>query len=368
MNVKAVIQNQWFIYGLVIFAALVMAFTGNASAESMVGLAAVGAIGKASDFQIYDEQFFGGMIEVIEQNADAFNAQSNGALMIVPERVLGNYEKESFFKLVSGLVSRRDTTSVAAATDLALTQGEHVSVKLNRKIGPVAQTLDAFRKIGMDSETASFVIGQQIGQAVAVNYITMMLEALNAAITNVAALNYDATGQSTPTLTHTHLVSGLALFGDNASKVVCWAMHSKPWFDLMKQSLADKIFEVAGVTIYSGTVATFGRPVIVTDSDALHDPNGSATDTYNILGLVPGAGVIKESEERNIVSDIVTGLENLVIRLQGEYAFNLGLKGYAWDVTNGGANPSDAAIATGTNWDKVATDNKSTAGFRIKTQ
>lgn len=325
------------------------------------------AIGKASDFVIYDEQFFGGMIEVIEQNADAFNASSNGCLMIVPERVIGNYEKESFFKLVGSLISRRDTTSVSAATDLALTQGEHVSVKLNRKIGPVAQTLDAFRKLGMDSETASFVLGQQVGQAVAVNYINTMLEALNAAITNVgSAINFDNTAVGSGTLTHTALVEGMAKFGDNASKITCWVMHSKPWFDLMKQSIADKIFEVAGVTIYAGTVATFGRPTLVTDSDALFDDNGSATDTYNILGLVPGAGVIKESEERQIVSDIITGLENLVIRLQGEYAYNLGLKGYTWDVTNGGANPSDAAVATGTNWDKVATDNKSTAGIKVK--
>lgn len=325
-------------------------------------------IGKASDFQIYDDQFFGGMIEVIETNANLFNERSNGAMIIVASSVLGHYEKESFFKLISSLITRRDTTSVSAATDLAMTQGEHASVKLNRKIGPVAQTLDAFRKIGMDPQEASFVLGAQVGQAVAMNYVDTMLAALNAAITTNSAMNYDATGQSTKTLTHTYLVEGMSKMGDAAANVVCWAMHSKPYFDLMKQAIADKIFEVAGVTIYSGTVATFGRPVIVTDSLSLWADNGSLTDTYNVLGLVPGAAIIKESEERSIVSQVVTGLENLVVRLQGEYAFNLGLKGYTWDVTNGGANPADATIATGSNWDKVATDNKSTAGVRVKVQ
>jgi len=31
----------------------------------------------------------------------------------------------------------------------------------------------------------------------------------------------------------------------------------------------------------------------------------------------------------------------------------MGILGYAWDISNGGRSPSDAAVATGTNWDKV---------------
>lgn len=324
------------------------------------------AIGKASDFIIYEEQFFGGMSEVIEQQANAFNAASGGAMVLVPQRLVGNYEKESFMKLISGLISRRDATSVATISDTPLTQGEHISVKLNRKIGPVAQTLDAFRKLGTDNSEISFVLGQQMGQAVAVDYLNTTTSALAAAITALTTMNYDATGQSTPTLTHTHLVSGLAKFGDAASQVVCWVMHSKPYFDLMKQAIADKIFEVAGVTIYSGTVATFNRPVLVTDSPAL--VTSGSPDTYSILGLVPGAAVVKESETREVESQIITGLENLVIRIQGEYAYNLGLKGFTWDTAAGGVNPTAGAIGTGTNWDKVVTDDKSTAGIRVKTQ
>jgi hypothetical protein len=66
------------------------------------------------------------------------------------------------------------------------------------------------------------------------------------------------------------------------------------------------------------------------------------------------------------VMDLVSGLEQISYRLQGEYAYNLGLKGYTWDIANGGANPSAAALATGTNWDQVATDDKDTAGVILK--
>jgi hypothetical protein len=106
----------------------------------------------------------------------------------------------------------------------------------------------------------------------------------------------------------------------------------------------------------------------VTDSEALHDANGSLTDTYNVLGLVQGAGLVKESEPDNVAFELVTGLDNLVYRYQGEYAFNVGVKGFQWDVTNGGVNPTDSDLSTATNWDKVATSYKDCAGIRIKVE
>lgn len=325
------------------------------------------AIGKASDFVVYPEQFFGGVVEELQQNADGFNAASSGCIRLVTSMKQGHYENESFFKQLTSLVSRRDITSVSAATDTPLTQGEMIRVKLNRKIGPVAQTLDAFRKISLDPQEMSFILGQQTGKAIALDYLNTALKALDAATAGVAALCFDASGQTSPddaNLNHTNLVRSMAKFGDASNRITAWVMHSKPFFDLMENSIADKIFQVANVTIYNGTVATFGRPVIVTDSSSLVTTT-SASTKYHIHGLTENAVVVEESEERQIASDLITGLENLVMRIQGEYAFNLGVKGFAWDTTNGASNPTDSAIGTSSNWDKVASDNKNLAGVRL---
>lgn len=325
------------------------------------------AIGQASDFVVYPEQFFGGVIETLEQNSEGFNAAASNTIRLIPAMKQGHYENESFIKALTSLVTRRDTTSVAAATDTALTQGEMVRVKLNRKIGPVAQTLDAFRKISMDPQEMSFILGQQTGKAIALDYLNCALNALDAALSGQAGVNYDAsgnTGDNRATLDHTNLVRGMAKFGDASNKLVAWVMHSKPFFDMMENTITDKIFEVASVTVFRGTIATFGRPVIVTDSPSLITATSVSTK-YHTLGLVEDACRVEESEERQIVSDIITGLENLVMRVQGEYAFNLGLKGFAWDTTNGAANPTDAAVGTASNWDKVVQDNKAIAGIRI---
>jgi hypothetical protein len=324
------------------------------------------SIGKQSDFVIYQPQFYGGLIEALEQNADAFNGSSQNAIRLVPSRKTGEFEKESFFKAISSsLITRRDLTSVSGVTDQKLEQGEIVRVKVNRKIGPVAQTLNSFEKIGEDPQTFSYILGKQTGERLAIDYINVGLAALVGAIGNVAALVYDGTGDTPATMNHLKFVRGMRKFGDKAERIRAWVMHSTQWFDLMENAIADKLFEVAGVTIYAGTTATFNRPTIVLDSPSLINTTPTP-DAYYVLGLTENACVIEESEQRNIVSQVVTGLEQLVIRIQGEYAFNIGLKGYSWDVTNGGSNPTDTALATGSNWDQWVADVKATAGVMMK--
>lgn len=64
-----------------------------------------------------------------------------------------------------------------------------------------------------------------------------------------------------------------------------------------------------------------------------------------ILGLTASGVVVQRSEEETISAQMVTGLEQLVMRIQGEHAFNAGCKGFKRDVTDGGANPTDTAWA-----------------------
>jgi hypothetical protein len=78
--------------------------------------------------------------------------------------------------------------------------------------------------------------------------------------------------------------------------------------------------------------------------------------------------VVKESEEETITSQMVTGLEQLVMLIQGEYAFNVGCKGFKWDVTLRAAKPTDAALGSTTDWDKAMAEDKNLAGVRIVVQ
>lgn len=321
------------------------------------------AIGKASDFKIYQDEFYGGQYEAVAQNLALFNGASAGAVTLSMREHRGDYSKESFLKEITNLISRRDTTSTDAVTDLSMTQDEFISVKLNRRVGPVAQTLDAWKKISSDEREMSFKLGRMTSERKMANMVNTAVLAAETAIAGQASLVH--TIAASATVTHGEMVKGLAKMGDASQSIVAWVMHSKPFHDLMGQAIADKITNVADAAIYQGTVATLGRPVIVIDAPALYDANGSATDTYNTLGLVAGAVRVEESEGETYLFEPVTGLANLVYRFQGEFAYTVGVKGFKWDIASGAANPDDTAVGTTTNWDKVVTSDKHLAGVRI---
>lgn len=325
------------------------------------------AIGKTSDFKIYQEEFFGGMTEKLQQNAQGIAEASRGAIVIKAHEHRGDYEKESFIKSLSALVSRQDITSTSSVTDTALTQDDEIRVKVHRKIGPVAQADKAFKMISEDPQVLSFILGQQQAQAVAEDMLNTGLAAAAAALANTAALTNDVTSATVKTTTHQTLLDTLRKFGDASERVVAWVLHSTQWFDLGFQSISDQLPGIADGVITGYKVQGFGRPFLVTDSSSLI-VTGDTPDSYYVLGLAADGLKMLQSEEMAILSEKVSGLEQIVTRYQGEYAYTVGVKGFQWDITNGGANPALATIATGSNWDKVRTSTKDCAGVILKCQ
>lgn len=324
-------------------------------------------IGTKNDMKIYDPRIRGGFVEVLLQNLQAFNAASRGSIRLVSARKPGNFEYESFFQNINGLIRRRDPNSTAAIADKKMTQGEFVSVKLNGGIGPVTMTMDSFRKMGIELNDGAMRLtaGQMAARGVVADYLNSGLRGVVGALNNTAAAKVTiGTGITTVGLT-----DGLAKFGDAANGIVAWVMHSKPYYDLVKHQMTEKITGISDFNIATAQPVTLNRPVLVTDSDALlvKDGGGNVTD-YLTLGLVQDAVQVEDTESEMILFDPVTGLENLAYRMQGEYAFNLGVKGYAWDVANGGENPTDTALVTAGNWDPVLTDIKGRAGVIIQTK
>lgn len=319
--------------------------------------------GRLPEGLIYPELVHGGMVETLVQNTDAFNAASGGAIRLVNARRRGDFAQESFIKNVSGLVNRRGVAGSPenpAVSSNPVPMGEKVTVKVNRRVGPIDQTLDSFRKLGenADLEILSRKIGVQIAKAIQVNQLEAGLTSVVAGITNVAALLNAPSPESA--ISTSRLVDGLALFGDQGARIKIWVMHSKVYYDLVKDQISANIDGISNFNVANAAPVTLNRPVLVTDSASL--VNGGV---YTTLGLTEDAVVLEDSEEESMMGDLITGKDNLVVRLQGEFAYNIGLKGCAWDVANGGVNPDDTAIGTGTNWDSVMDDNKDLPGIAL---
>lgn len=331
------------------------------------------AVGRLPEGLIYPELVHSGLVETLTQNTDAFNAASANAIRLVTQLRQGDFHQESFFKNVSGLVNRRIVNASpanAAVTASAVPGSELVSVKVNRRIGPVDQTLDSFKKMGQnpDFEVLSFLLGEQIAKAMQVEQLDTGLRAVVAAIVAQASLLTNGEASPPTTLDTLDLVNGLAKFGDAADRVSMWVMHSKVYYDLVKDQITRNIDGLSNFNVASATPVTLNRPVLITDSSALvSQVDSPLRNQYTTLGLVQNAVVLEDSEAPTFHNEIVTGQQNLVTRLQGEFAYNVSCKGFAYDVTNGGVNPDDTAIGTGTNWDSVMDSVKDLAGVAIQT-
>jgi hypothetical protein len=323
------------------------------------------AIGLASGMKVQDSFVLAGYTETLAQAVELFNAASNGTLLYETMESVGHFSRETFFKSIGSLIQRRDITSTSALTDTALAMDENVMVKVNRIIGPIANTLDSLRKLGKDERDFSYNLGIQIAKAQVADALNTVVLAAGSVLVGQTALVNDYTAVGAGTLTHTALIGGLAKLGDRADAIKAWVMHSKAYFDLMANALADKVYEVASGVVYQATPGSLNRPVIVTDSPSLvitGSPN-----TYLTLGLTEGAGQVLISEPPIVTNQVITGQANLIQRLQGEYAYQLGVKGFAWDVTAGN-NPTNAALGTAANWLVKATDLKDAAGVVVKTK
>lgn len=325
----------------------------------------------ASNFKVYQEYLKTRAAETLQQQADVFNAAVNNALIMRTIEKPGDYEYESFFKDIASLVTRRDTTSTSAATKLSMIQDEFIRVKLNRKIGPVDQSRDSFRKIFARYSEMEFsgILGGQIAVAQQLDMLNSGLLAARASLVNVSSGALLYTVPLSGTATTAAMVSALAKLGDRADRIVAWVMHSKPYYDLVKEQIAAKIDGVANFNVQTGTPVTLNRPVIVTDSASLVVTSGSpAVTDYYTLGLTANGVLCEVTETSDIVIDDVTGGENILTRLQGEFAYNVGVKGFKYDVANGAANPNATALGTGSNWDKAASDDKALAGVVLKSR
>lgn len=326
------------------------------------------AIGTASNVVIRPNFFEAGFIEGVGQNINVFNAASQDALTFAQREAEGDFDKTRFFDRISGLVSYRDDTSTSSVSSKQLSQSDHIAVKTKRRIGPVENTMDSLRSIGADEEEFSFLLGQQAGEDASQDYLDTLILSLVAALANTSANYVDDSGAAGNTLNHSRLNDLLAAFGDARGSIEALVMHSKAFNDLVGNNISSSGDQTEFATIYNNAPGSFQRPVIVTDSEELVNTDGvtTGTDSYYTLGLQSGAADVAESDELMMWDEIITGQDNVTVRMQGESAVTLDLLGYTWDETNGGRNPNDSALGTGTNWDTDHSQKKDRAGVVLE--
>lgn len=312
--------------------------------------------------KVFNEFIMPATIETLAQMVDKFNASSGGAIRLTTDGFTGDFLQESFWAGIHSAQRRVDryaTNGAVAATDL--TQLQHNSVKVAGGFGPVRFEPSQLTWLEKPTAEGVEVISRNLAEAMMQDQLNTAIAALVAAIEARADATYDASDESpSQAVTYGAMNKAHALFGDHSGNLIASVMRGQTFHRLIGQNLAnvERLFVSTNVRV----VDILGKLIVVTDAPALYEDVSGGPDLEKVLSLAESAALVHDGGD--IISNIETsnGKERIETTLQVDYTFGLGLKGYAWDVQNGGKSPTDAELATGSNWDKVATSIKHTAG------
>ena len=310
--------------------------------------------------KVFNDFMYTTVNETVAQQVNLFNTATRGGIILKSARNVGDFAEDIFYTAFTTPVRRRDIYATGAVAAQAIGQATATKVKIAGAAGPFAFDPSQFTWIQKNPEEAAVVIGEQVSKAILQDYLNSALRAANAAFG--ANNSFDG---SAGTMDLTDLNNGARLLGDKAQDLACWVMHSKPYFDLLGAAITNSntLFTFGTIQVVTDGM---GRPLVITDSPSLY--LDAATDLYYTLGFVPGGAIVEDNGDFFANTETTNGDENINRTWQAEFTYNLGLKGFQWDKTNGGKSPTDAEVATATNWDKVATSTKNLGGVRVVTQ
>lgn len=316
-----------------------------------------------SDLEVFSEYAYSAMTEVQDQAIDKFNAASQGTIILRSAANQGDYNDTAFWKKISGLVRRRNAYGSGAVSEKVLEHLLATSVKVAAGTPPVRIDPGMMKWIQRSPQEAGAVVGQQMAQDSLADMLNTACLVGRVAISNVAAVVNDVSATTTATLGALNTTT--SKFGDRAQAIQAWLMHSKPLFDIYGQALtnANQLFVFGNVQVRQDG---FGRVFVVTDSPSLLV--AGTPNKYHTLGLSAGALVVEQNNDFTDNVETKNGDENIIRNYQAEWSYNVGVKGWAWDKTNGGSSPNDAAIGGAGNWDRYATSVKDLAGVDLISQ
>lgn len=309
-----------------------------------------------TNMKVFNAQLQSMTIETVAQMVEKFNAASAGAIVLTTQGFEGDYRFENFFQSLHAAQRRVDryaTNATQAATNLA--QLQEIGVKVAGGFGPIQWEPAQLSWVQANPAAALESISRNLAEAIMKDQLNTAIAAAVAAIENQSDAKWDS---GTGPLTYADINLAHAKFGDMSQLIVCDVMDGAQFHALVGQNLAnsERLFSASSVQV----VDILGRRVVVTDAPALRE-TGTGADV-KVLGLVAGGVTVYDGSD--LITNIETsnGRERIVTTMQADYSFGVALKGYQWDTANGGKSPTDAELATGSNWDKVATSIKHTAG------
>lgn len=310
------------------------------------------------DFQVFNSSAYNAFINTLQQEVDLFNGATRNAIMLTSVAFMGDKNELAAFESIASLVGNRDPSATGANTEHALAELLKIDIKVGWGIPNISYTNASFDWTQRDPAEAGTLFGEEVAKGAMAYMLNSALTSYVAAVDGVN-VTYDGTA-GVASLDSLNL--GAGKFGDRQADIAAWVMHSKSVNDIYGQALANsnQLFTFGTIRVVEDG---HGRPLIMTDSEALHFDN-AGTENYYQCGIVSGGISVQEQGDYRsyTVTDIAPVNPKELLTATG--SFGLGLKGYSFNSAI--VQPDDADLALITNWTIVG-GLKDSAGVRVVT-
>lgn len=298
--------------------------------------------------------------QLLANQLNVWNAASGGTLVMGSSVQINDLVETLSWGLIDGLVSERNAFAAPGtpADQKVMAQMLANTVKLDGKVGPLVITSGMLAKLNTSMQQIAAVVATQAAQGMIASFVGTSAKALKAAIKSGAypgvvtvqpanvATGRIPVGAKFPTLIDLTLAT--VPFGDRASDIRAWLMSGAQYtyfqaYDVLTNPT--ELFTIDKVRIMQDAS---GRMFIVTDQGDLGD---------DILGLTQGAAILNAGA-LSMAGGTVLGEENIKNVLQGEFSYDLAIKGYklksSATAKAGSASFNIADVTNSANWEKIA--------------
>lgn len=310
-----------------------------------------------SDLAVFTEYTYAATVQVVAQQVALFNEAAQGTFILRAANHAGDFSDTAFWQRLNGLVRRRNAYGSGNIPVINMSMLTDSMVKIAAGTPVVQMDPGQFAWINASPEEAGALMGQQLAQDMIRDMFNVAVSALIASHVQVASLVKDQTAVGDGKMSMANFNVAQAVYGDRWQNIRAWVMHSAPMFGLFGNALTnnERLYDFGTLNVRNDP---FGRPFIVSDAPALYVPPGANPvanpANYYTLGVTPGAVLVDQNDDFIDNWDTSNGKENIARTYQAEWSYNLGVKGFSWDKTNGGKSPTDAALVSAGSWDRVA--------------
>ena len=299
-------------------------------------------------------------IERLSQNIVAFNAASNGGIVLSNPGNIGDFVDAVMFGAMETGARRDRTTGAAAAAPTEVPQVNNIKITVNGRFGPYDWNLQDPQWQGMADSATVDALATRLSDYIMLDQLNTGAGAAVGAIANADDTFNDLSAVGVgPVATYVNLNNTFALLGDASMQVACICCNGAVYHQLVGDALggSKELFDYQGIRVTN----FMGKIFVIFDAPAF--TVAAAALDYNTLILNEGGVMIEEQGAPAVAMPELTG-ENITRQFQGDYSYQLGIKGMAYGLT---ANPTDAELFDGANWAATYSNAKAGPGALLRT-